>query len=357
MLDQPQKIFINYRRSLNKHVAGRIFSYLKDTFGDDRLFFDTAYQDLGGKWPAKLTQEVMHCSVLLVIIGDNWLTELNSRSKTKERDWVREEINTVFKQNRDCHIIPVLIDDAKLPLEKDANKGIKKLIKKLVQLEAVVINHHNFDQDMANLAQYLRVLIDPSSSVPVKLPTYTGIVKIHETFPSNAVQESIREAKEIRILTTWITNWPDLEYYIEIAAKRGIKIRVLLIDPDCEIAERRNEEIAPNNGSANHLNVRVENKSHIVALYRKLKAQNYKLDIKLRYYDVRPSVSLYLTDQTSFLGFFLHSSRMVSAPAIEFQGTDKTYLGRLQTEFKKVWNKATIQIDLETGNQNHIERP
>lgn len=358
MSQQIEKIFINYRRSQSKHVAGRIYRHLKDTFGEDRLFFDTAHQDLGGKWPAKLKQEVMQCNVLLVIIGHEWLAELNARSKRKEKNWVREEIKTVFeRKDGSCHIIPVLIDDAKLPLEKNAKKGVKRLVERLIQLEAVVISHDNFDSGIATLAEALRLYIHPSSSVPIKLPTYTGIVNIYETFPSNAVQESIREANEIRILTTWITNWPDLEYYMEKAAKRGIKIRLLLIDPECEIAKRRNEEIAPNNSSVDNLDVRVENKSHIVTLYRKLKTQKYKLDIKLRYYDVRPGISLYLTDKTSFLGFFLHSSRMVSAPAIEFQGTDETYLGRLQLEFKKVWDKACIEVDLETGKTNKVVTP
>src|SRR4030095_1528366 len=68
----PQ-IFISYRRSDSSGYAGRIQDRLQGEFGSDVVFMDVDAIRAGVNFVEAVREAVTRCSVLLVLIGPNWL--------------------------------------------------------------------------------------------------------------------------------------------------------------------------------------------------------------------------------------------------------------------------------------------
>src|SRR5262249_32563363 len=69
-----------------------------------------------------LDRQLRRAAILIVLIGDNWLRvgdKFGRRRLDQEQDWVRREIRMAL-QTSGCIVIPVLIDDAKLPDDREA---------------------------------------------------------------------------------------------------------------------------------------------------------------------------------------------------------------------------------------------
>ena len=75
--------------------AGRVFDRLSNEFGRDLLFMDVDAIPLGVDFVKFLQTEVAKCSVLLAIIGRDWLNQRDEdgqRRLDKDDDFVRVEI-------------------------------------------------------------------------------------------------------------------------------------------------------------------------------------------------------------------------------------------------------------------------
>src|SRR6266850_8612059 len=115
-------IFINYRRMDAGWSADHLASLLERTFGEDRVFLDVQGIQAGDEFAVDLEEKLRRASVLVVLIGKGWLHDQDKygrRRIDREDDWVRREIRTALQQPA-CRVIPVLIDDADLPEERDA---------------------------------------------------------------------------------------------------------------------------------------------------------------------------------------------------------------------------------------------
>src|SRR5262249_50371809 len=67
-------IFISYRRQEADYVAGRLFDHLANRFGEQRVFMDVDSIEPGLDFGEAIEQAVSSCSVLLALIGQQWLT-------------------------------------------------------------------------------------------------------------------------------------------------------------------------------------------------------------------------------------------------------------------------------------------
>src|SRR5262245_7509648 len=97
-----QRIFISYRRDDSAGHAGRVFDRLKGDFGLDVLFMDVDAIPLGVNFVRVLREEVARCSVLLAIVGPNWLDakdEDGARRLDNPDDFVRVEIATALQRD------------------------------------------------------------------------------------------------------------------------------------------------------------------------------------------------------------------------------------------------------------------
>lgn len=109
---ENQLIFISYRRDDSRDVCGRIYDILSDEFHPTTIFRDLESLPPGMDWSSDIVRNVELCTLMLVIIGPDWLEILNERllSPPDETDYVRLEIGTALQ--RSIPVIPIYVNEA-----------------------------------------------------------------------------------------------------------------------------------------------------------------------------------------------------------------------------------------------------
>jgi hypothetical protein len=146
----PLKVFISYRRQDTAASAIGIGQYLEKEFGRKNVYIDIDMQ-AGTKYPAAIEKSLAECTVLLVLIGPNWLR------LQKPNDWVQLEIAFALKRN--ITVIPVLIDGAQLP-DKEA---LPDDIQGLLDHQAASVTLAGFRHEMAGLVRDIRSIRTPKT--------------------------------------------------------------------------------------------------------------------------------------------------------------------------------------------------
>ena len=77
------RIFISYRRKDAKADARSIYQRLERDFGSRRLFIDVDTIDKGADFRVELAGALAVTSVLMVLIGKDWLTTSDGQGKRK----------------------------------------------------------------------------------------------------------------------------------------------------------------------------------------------------------------------------------------------------------------------------------
>jgi tetratricopeptide (TPR) repeat protein len=113
------KIFISYRRSDSADVSGRIFDKLVAEFYKDEVFKDVDSIPVGADFKVAVTEAVSQSDVVLVIMGQQWLTASvgSERRLDDSDDMVRHEIETALAH--DVPLIPVLVQHAAMPRARE----------------------------------------------------------------------------------------------------------------------------------------------------------------------------------------------------------------------------------------------
>jgi hypothetical protein len=163
-------IFISYRRDDSEGQAGRLFEGLKARFGQDRVFIDVAGIEPGRDFRRVIDQHVSSCDVLLALIGRNWLHAADKEGRRRLdtlEDFVRLEIAAALR--RDIAVIPVLVQGAAMPSEKDLPPDLQALAWR----NAAELRHTRWDADFAELVATLQNpsgYIGPSEAHSPKRP-------------------------------------------------------------------------------------------------------------------------------------------------------------------------------------------
>jgi hypothetical protein len=124
----PGNIFVSYRRSDTADVTGRIYDRLVERFGKETVFKDVDSIPLGVDFREHLDQMVARCRVLLVVIGDDWVSAVDETGRKRledPRDFVHIEIEAALR--RRVPVIPVLVQGASVPAESELPAGLSTL--------------------------------------------------------------------------------------------------------------------------------------------------------------------------------------------------------------------------------------
>jgi hypothetical protein len=142
------EIFLSYRRADDKGTTGRLFDHLVQAFGKDAIFYDVDKIPHGADFREVIDQTIRNCKVVLVVIGPLWLDmqDQGARRLDQVNDPVRIEIETALRWRK--RIIPVLIDDAQMPVEASLPATITQLAS---QNAAPLHNNQYFEQDINSL--------------------------------------------------------------------------------------------------------------------------------------------------------------------------------------------------------------
>jgi hypothetical protein len=122
------RIFVSYRREDAEGEAGRLFDDLVNHFGEDSVFLDVTAIEVGRDFRRAIDESVATCSVLLAIIGKDWIdarNEAGQRRLDDPSDFVRLETASALK--RDIPVIPVLVHGAKMPRPDQLPDELKEL--------------------------------------------------------------------------------------------------------------------------------------------------------------------------------------------------------------------------------------
>jgi TIR domain len=145
-------IFISYRREDSAAYAGRLYDWISQHFGKDKIFIDVDTIQPGEDFVDAVEQKVGGCDALVALIGKDWLNcrdEEGNRRLDNQGDFVRVEI--VAALNRNVRVIPVLVEGARMPSDKDLPEPLTKLTRR----QALELSYTRFHQDANRLIEAL----------------------------------------------------------------------------------------------------------------------------------------------------------------------------------------------------------
>jgi formylglycine-generating enzyme required for sulfatase activity len=173
MAKAAPKLFINYRRTINgtgersrtQIHARLLYSKLIQRFGEKQIFLDQRSIEEGAKWPDEIRRRLSEASVMLVLIGPEWLTaqgQYGQRRLDEEHDWVRQEIEISLQSKPRGQIIPILESAG---LQMPPAKALPKSISDLSDIQVSRLRLETLEDDFEAFA---KVLVETHGVEPVK---------------------------------------------------------------------------------------------------------------------------------------------------------------------------------------------
>lgn len=148
----PGRIFISYRREETAYPAGWLYDRLADRYGGGQVFKDVDSIQLGDDFVEAITRAVGSCDVVLVLIGDKWITisdEHGRRRLDDPDDFVRLEVQAALTRN--VRVIPILVDGARMPRADELPESLVKLVRR----QALEFSPARFEFDTSRLFKVL----------------------------------------------------------------------------------------------------------------------------------------------------------------------------------------------------------
>lgn len=140
------KIFINYRRSDSQAFVQHLFHRLSQIGDKKNIFLDVNSIPIGESFDKVVENSIKQCDIFFVIIGEKWISSLKKTfHKANQSDFVIIEIEQALKLK--VKIIPVLIDDSKMPQKDDLPFEIQPL----ALINGMQFRNNRFDDDFKEL--------------------------------------------------------------------------------------------------------------------------------------------------------------------------------------------------------------
>ncbi len=146
------KIFISYRQNDSPGDCRQLSERLRQRFGRENVFFDIDSIRLGDNWWTVARERIRASDVLLVPIGQSWLTIKNKAGRRKiddPSDPVHRELALALKEQ--LRMVPVLVEGAGMP---DADQ-LPLPLREFADLTAYELRHRSFDRDVEALIDEL----------------------------------------------------------------------------------------------------------------------------------------------------------------------------------------------------------
>ena len=153
-------IFISYRRADAGGHAGRLFDRLSHWFDTGELFYDLDGVDIGDTFPDTIAAHLNTASVVLVVIGPDWVRTINERADTGQVDYVREEVARALARRASGEavlIVPVLMGGATMPSPGALCDSLRNELEAIGNLNAHVFGgkHADWERQFVQLRERL----------------------------------------------------------------------------------------------------------------------------------------------------------------------------------------------------------
>ena len=176
--ETSSRIFISYRREDSSGHVLALLPSLRSHFGADRIFKDTDNIPPGADFLKFIKSELETCSVLLAIIGREWLTIQDPRLKRRRLDnpddFLRVEVATALKNER-IRVIPILIERAPMPAAQDLPSDLAELSFR----NAVELSDGRWESDVRLLIEAIEHAVADSVAKP-QAPTRPGLQDVQK---------------------------------------------------------------------------------------------------------------------------------------------------------------------------------
>ncbi|WIG58908.1 MAG: hypothetical protein OJF49_001655 [Ktedonobacterales bacterium] len=153
------RIFISYRRDDSQLTCDRIYEYLKSVFGVRQVFRDLDTIPGAADFRTSIEGALKQCSVLLVVIGPQWVTITDYQGRRRlddPNDMVRLEVETAIAKR--IPILPVMVQGALIPKVGELPPSLRQIV---FQNARPVRPDPDFNRDMQVVMQ------DVSRYVPI----------------------------------------------------------------------------------------------------------------------------------------------------------------------------------------------
>jgi hypothetical protein len=150
------RIFISYRREGAAGFSGRLGEDLERRFGANEVFRDVVDIASGEDFVERLAYALRDCRVLLAVIDKMWLAAGSGgrRRLDDPKDFVRTEIARALA--RGVRVIPVLVDGATMPAERDLPDDLKPFARR----QAHELSDSRWDYDVEKLSGVVQAALD-----------------------------------------------------------------------------------------------------------------------------------------------------------------------------------------------------
>jgi beta-lactam-binding protein with PASTA domain len=172
------RIFISYRRTEADFPAGWLYDNLVAQFGRDQIFKDVDSIEPGEDFAEVIADAVGSCDVLLVLIGDRWLTITDENGKRRlddPNDLIRLEIEAALARN--VRVIPILVGRTGMPSAEQLPASLVRLARR----QALELSPSRFKSDMARLLRALDKTLKEKADPPQVEEPSDGRIDAAET--------------------------------------------------------------------------------------------------------------------------------------------------------------------------------
>jgi hypothetical protein len=205
------KLFVSYRRSDTRELAGRVYDRLAQHFGVGSVFKDVDSMPVGADFRAVIQQEIALCDVMLALIGKGWVTAQSAsgeRRINQSSDFIRLELEAAL--SRRIPVIPVLADGAAIPTADELPVSLRELAYR----NAVALGRDpDFHRDMDRLIRAVESLggrlphaSPPRSQVPDIDLRDLGSSRVfvsHSSLDRAWVETEVVRPLEVNGIQTW----------------------------------------------------------------------------------------------------------------------------------------------------------
>ena len=146
------KVFLSYRRADSQVSAGRMAQFLDAIPAVDAVFLDVDGIAPGENFETKIQDTLAQVSHVFLLIGTQWAGPIGPSGRTRvfdDDDMVRRETRLALASN--ARVVPILIDDARMPRPGDIPADLKTL----PSINAFALRTAHYDQDMDDLLDVL----------------------------------------------------------------------------------------------------------------------------------------------------------------------------------------------------------
>jgi hypothetical protein len=237
-------VFISYRRRETSGHAGRLYDRLAEHFGDERVFMDLRMEP-GLDFVEQIDEAVTHCDALLSLIGAQWLDMRDAHGRRRlddPNDFARLEVEAALA--RDVRVIPVLLQDAKMPEPEDLPESLAPLARR----HAIELSDERWDYDVGRLIEVLdrtmgNGVAPPPPPPPTTKPVGARLRDAATAHPARAFGAGVLLTLVVGALALWAAGvFAGPEFKASFASPRdGQAVRGVLTAGQCRVNVSGNE--------------------------------------------------------------------------------------------------------------------